>query len=166
MLAAASAYSFFMARHMSPTARTLALLRQLGLRACVVEQRIRAWITRDAFGWADVLAFGPSLDGATRAILVQVTSASNAASRRDKVLASDLAREWVACGNRAWVIWWGKHGKRGQRKRWTPGGSELILLDGTTEPAGWIDLAPQLDPNGRRTREPHDHDSSGPVEAG
>ena len=43
---------------MTPTARTLALLRTLGYTAEVTERRLpRCFITRDFLGWVDIIEF-------------------------------------------------------------------------------------------------------------
>jgi hypothetical protein len=66
---------------MSPTARTLMLLRQEGYLAEVVEKWIpRANIRKDLFGFIDILAVAP--DGTVLA--AQVTSGSNVSARLAK----------------------------------------------------------------------------------
>ena len=59
----------------TPTARTLARLRELGYRADVVERRLPGClVTRDLFGIADVIAVHP---GERAVLLVQATTAAH-----------------------------------------------------------------------------------------
>ncbi len=81
---------------MTPTGRTLALLRAEGYVCCVAE----AWLPgvnrrRDLFGFADVAAVHPQLAGP---LLVQVTTACHLAARRRKVQSSPAARLWLRAG--------------------------------------------------------------------
>lgn len=66
---------------MTPTARSLAHLRELGFTAEVVERWIPgANIRRDLFGFIDILAIGNG-----EIVAVQTTSDSNVASRVQKI---------------------------------------------------------------------------------
>jgi hypothetical protein len=109
----------------SPTARSLALLRERGYLVEVVEKRLpRTFITKDAFGILDVIALR-----AGEVLGVQVTSASNHSSRRAKALAAPGLRAWLESGARFSIHSWGKCGPRGQRKRWECREQELMLTD-------------------------------------
>ena len=67
----------------SPTARTLARLRELGYRADVVERRLPGClVTRDLFGIADAIAVHP---GARAVLLVQATTAGHVVDRLRRV---------------------------------------------------------------------------------
>ena len=89
---------------MTPTARTLALLRRSGYLAAVVEK----WLPkinrrRDLFGFADVLAVHPVR---REIVLVQTTSASNLASRIAKVKAAAELPGSLAAGVKVHVHGW------------------------------------------------------------
>lgn len=89
---------------MTPTARTLNLLRRSGYIAAVVER----WLPRverrqDLFGFADVLAVHPQ-DRAF--LLVQATSASNVASRLTKAKSKPELRDWLRAGGTFEVWGW------------------------------------------------------------
>ncbi len=89
---------------MSPTQRTLALLRKRGYRAAVVEKwNAHARIRQDLFGVVDVLAIK---DGETLA--VQATSASNVASRVEKIAISEATPDIRAAGWSFHVHGWRK----------------------------------------------------------
>lgn len=101
---------------MTPTARTLALLRKRGACADVVERRLGGtFITKDLFGCIDVVALEPGLPGL---LGVQATTASNQASRLAKIRLEPRARLWLQAGNRLVVMGWAKRGARGARKLW------------------------------------------------
>lgn len=98
----------------STTAMALAEMRRRGWTAEKVEQRITRFITRDLFNVIDIVA----LDG-TRIVGVQVTSGSNHAARRTKILAEPLVQRWLACGAELELWSYAKQGARGRRKTWT-----------------------------------------------
>ncbi len=111
---------------MTPTQRTLADLRADGFHAAVVEKWLAAVkIRQDLFGFADVIAFRPGQPGS---VLVQTTSGSNVAARRDKILALPVARDWLRAGNWIRLDGWAKRGARGKRKVWTLR-KEYLALD-------------------------------------
>lgn len=66
---------------------------------------------------ADLLA----LDDQPGALLIQATSDGNHASRVSKIVneRNEVAKAWLAAGNRLAVWSWGKRGKAGARKLWT-----------------------------------------------
>lgn len=108
---------------MTPTARTLQWLKKRGYIACVVEKWIPQTRQRkDAFGFGDILAFRPWLPSRCSdpiVVLIQCTSASNMASRLDKIRSLPIASDWINDTRRAvWLIGWGKRGERGKRKTW------------------------------------------------
>lgn len=105
-----------------PTQRTLALLRNAGYMAAVVERwNAHSKVRQDLFGWIDVVAVRPDKPGV---LGVQCTSASNLSSRVKKILAADTAYPWLAAGNRVWVLGWKRVGKR-----WRAVRRELCLDD-------------------------------------
>jgi hypothetical protein len=120
---------------MTPTQRTLNLLRKESFTACVVER----WIPqvrqrKDAFGFGDILACVPhtpippsDLDNTQYegVWLIQATSGSNHAARREKAKAIPELQKWLDSGGRFAVVSWRKGGKRGERKVWLPNFEEI-----------------------------------------
>lgn len=100
---------------MSPTQRSLAVLRKAGWTCAVVEHWIPTIkIRRDLFGFADVLAIHPQVPDT---LAIQVTSSSNLAARLKKILAEPRAFVWLASPHRRIELWgWAKRGARGKRK--------------------------------------------------
>jgi hypothetical protein len=103
---------------MTPTARSLANLRERGLLVAKVEQRLPIpgkFITRDCYGFGDLLIAGPRY----RIIaLVQVTSTSHLSEREKKIRSLPEAKDWLMAGGEIWLQGWSKKGKRGERKTW------------------------------------------------
>ena len=100
---------------MSPTARSLAHLRELGFQAKVIEKwNPFARIRQDVFG-ADILArkAGEPL------LAVQATSGTNVAARIQKLQEQGYAALWQSAGATIEVWGWAKQGPRGGRKVWT-----------------------------------------------
>lgn len=113
---------------MTPTARTLALLRKRGCCADVVERRLGGtFVTKDLFGCIDVVALEP---GALGLLGVQATTVSNQASRVAKIRREPRARLWLQAGNRLAVVGWAKRGPRGKRKFWAASITEVRFNDG------------------------------------
>lgn len=101
---------------MTPTARTLKLMRDDGWVAVVVERwNSFAHIRQDFAGFADVICFRPG-DGI---LAVQVTTAGNVAARLAKIAAEPRAEIWRKAGGKIEVHGWAKTGERGKRKTWT-----------------------------------------------
>lgn len=98
---------------MTPTARTLALLRKKGFTAGVVEKWIPQTRRRlDYLGFADIIAVG------RRCIFaVQATSASNHSSRVNKTALNLNAAIWNIAGGMVCVTSWLKSRRT---KLWTP----------------------------------------------
>jgi hypothetical protein len=88
---------------MSPNARSCSMLTEEGWLADVTERRITSFCTRDLFNVFDLLAVK---DGITLA--VQATTASNASSRRKKLLASDALPKVRAANWRVELHAWRK----------------------------------------------------------
>lgn len=81
---------------MTPTQRSLALLRQEGFLAAVVERYLhQIQRKQDLFGFADLFAF--HRDG--RVLLVQTTTAAHLSDRLAKVRDSFEASAWVLAGH-------------------------------------------------------------------
>jgi hypothetical protein len=99
----------------SPTARALKECRKRGWTSQVVE-RWNAWAKKrlDLFGVIDVVAITP--DGI---LGIQVTTGTNHASRREKILAEPNVRAWVAAGGRFELWSYAQRGASGKRKLWT-----------------------------------------------
>ena len=90
---------------MSPTERSLALLRKQGYEAAVVERwNPHAKLRQDLFGFADIMAVRPG----SPPVMLQVTSRTNHAARRSKVLDSLSAHACAAAGMKVVVHSWGK----------------------------------------------------------
>lgn len=113
---------------MSPTARTLAYVRQQGGLAQVVEK----WIPRarrrvDLFGWIDVVV----LDDGPGVLGIQATTAANVSHRMAKLRddCADAMGKWLANGNRLAIHGWAKRGPRGGRKRWMLSGRYITAED-------------------------------------
>jgi carbonic anhydrase len=99
----------------SPTARSLALLREAGYLAAVVATWVpRVQVRRDLFGFADLLAFHPQQ---RVFLLVQCTSNANVASRVHKVKQSPAAAAWLAAGGQIEVHGWAKKLRRWHVRR-------------------------------------------------
>lgn len=96
---------------MSPTARTLQVLRQRGYRCQVVEQTIpKTFIKRDLWGLWDILAIRGK-----ETLAVQVTSGSNVAARIRKIEESEALPE---CREAGWSL--AVHGwKKNSQGKWT-----------------------------------------------
>lgn len=100
---------------MTPTARSLAHLRELGYRPAVVEKTIpRTFVKQDCFG-VDILALKPGHP----ILAVQTTSGSNHASRRTKLEEAGFITLWKGAGAVLEIWSWEKQGPRGKRKIWT-----------------------------------------------
>lgn len=100
----------------SPTQRSLALLRESGWTAQVVERWVPQARKRvDLFGCIDLVAMRESDKGL---LGVQATSASNLAARVTKALAEPRLFTWLAAGNRFLAHGWAKKGRAGARKLW------------------------------------------------
>ena len=83
---------------MTPTSRSLKLLRDTGHIACVVERFMPHGNYRlDCFGFADLLAAHP---GEQSALLVQATSLSNLSARIKKAKALATLATWLRAGQR------------------------------------------------------------------
>ena len=124
----------------SPTQRARTELKKRGWPCAIVEHwNPHARIRQDLFGVFDLVALRPKRDflflndeyplgesardisaDFTAAILgIQVTSASNRAARREKILASPYLKPWCECGGRVELWTFAKSGARGKPKRWT-----------------------------------------------
>ena len=111
----ALALSYGAASEMSPTARSLQHLRELGYRPAVVEKTIpHSYIKQDLFG-VDILALKASLP----ILAVQCTSGSNHAARRTKLETEGFVDLWKGAGAIIEVWSWAQQGPRGDRKTWT-----------------------------------------------
>ena len=90
--------------HMSPTQRSLKMLRDQGYKVWIVEHwNPWARIRQDLFGCIDLLAIG---NGETLA--VQTTSRSNVAARQKKIVENEYYPEMVRSGWKVQVWGWGK----------------------------------------------------------
>ena len=99
---------------MTPTARTLTRLRDLGYHADVVERWLpRANVRRDLFGCIDVVAVHPH----DRVILgVQATTAAHVAHRLAKARGQPALAAWLRSGGQFQVWGWCRRGRRWEVK--------------------------------------------------
>lgn len=111
----------------SPTQRTLALARELGFQAQVVERwNMHARVRVDLFGVIDIVAVHDDCG----IVGIQACAGSSHAARRTKAMETDGIRRWLSAGGRFEVWSWAKQGPRGKRKVWTVRREELVLCDG------------------------------------
>lgn len=100
---------------MTPTQRTLKLLKEQGYHVRIVER----W---NPFARKRVDLFGGDILAIKRGeppLLVQCTSATNLASRWNKSIKSEEVKAWLLTLHTRFEVWgWGKKGKRGERKVW------------------------------------------------
>src|SRR4051794_39414780 len=100
---------------MSPTARTLALLRREGYLPAVVERWIpRANVRSDLWGFGDVLAVHP---GRRAFLIVQATTLPNLATRLTKSRARSELAQWLAAGGAFELHGWTRRNGRWACKR-------------------------------------------------
>jgi hypothetical protein len=100
---------------MSPTQRSLELLRELGYTPDVVERRIPgADTTRDFFGCIDLIAAHPR----GGILAVQATTSSNLAARVAKAKAERRLAVWLRAGGKFEAWGWSERGARGRVKVW------------------------------------------------
>ena len=125
---------------MTPTQRTLALLREKGYLCGIVEKwNPHAKIRQDLFGFIAIVALNPGIG----IVGVQTTSGSNMSPRQQKITSSEEARDWSEAGGNIWLIGWRKVGARGKRKLWAPRIVEFQYMTGEggrgerPEDGGW-----------------------------
>ena len=101
---------------MTPTARSLALLREMGYIAQVVERFCPHSKRRiDLYGCIDILAAHPDFG----ILGVQACTTGDAAKRTKKALEEPRLLTWLQAGGRFSVHGWALRGKAGARKLWT-----------------------------------------------
>ena len=100
---------------MTPTQRTLKLLRAEGWTVAIVEKTIpHSFIKQDMGGFADIVAWAPG-----RGILaIQATDGTSVSKRLAKIDALATAKSWCLSPARLEVWGWRKVGARGKRKTW------------------------------------------------
>lgn len=96
----------------SPTSRSLELLRKRGWRVDVVERRLGSFVTKDLFGFIDLLAIKDE-----EVLAVQTTSSSNVAARVKKIGSVDLEGALADVRKLGWSIH--VHGWAKRKGRWT-----------------------------------------------
>jgi len=126
---------------LTPTARSLAWLRQRGYLAGVVESWVpRANVRRDLFAFADILA----AKAGEPVLLVQTTSAANVAARLRKIQQTPAAALWLQVGRIEIHGWAMRAGK------WTP--RVLEVLAGDLQPLELLALPRRRGGKGRTQR--------------
>lgn len=83
----------------------------------------------DLFGFADAIAFLP---GSKDVVLIQITSRSNASSRRNKINTSEIARAWMSGGRKIHLVTWEKKSRRWEHRLEVLGGGALGGTGGQT----------------------------------
>ena len=108
---------------MSPTARSLKYLRELGYTTAIVEKwNPHAKVRQDLFGFADIVAIAADEPGV---LAVQACVTGDQSKRVAKIHAESRAAIWRAAGNRIEVHGWAKCGPRGKRKTWQLSQTEI-----------------------------------------
>ena len=118
---------------MTPTARSMKYLKDRNVPVCRVEQRLPIpgmFVTKDAFGFGDLLAIFPGSFGIT---LIQVTSTGNMNSREKKIRGILEHKKWLAKNGTILLHGWAKQGPRGQRKHWIMTEREITLNGGCAD---------------------------------
>lgn len=99
---------------MTPTQRSLAMLREAGYLCAIVEHwNYFAKIRQDHFGFGDILAVDPTTN---TTVIVQTTSGSNFAARRTKIRENKNVPLWLQAGNQIHIHGWGKVKPRGEKR--------------------------------------------------
>lgn len=91
-----------MGKRPSPTARTIAWYSDLGYTVDIVERRITSFVTRDLFGFIDLIAIRRD-----ETLALQVTSASNVSARVKKINEHPLLPRVREAGWGILVVGWG-----------------------------------------------------------
>ena len=106
----------------SPTQRTLAVLRKQGALSGVVEKwNSYVKIRQDLFGFVDLIAIR-----GRQIVAVQCCAGSGHAAHRTKILANEIAPYWLKAGDLIEIWSWSKTkvklkaGGWGKAVRWTP----------------------------------------------
>jgi hypothetical protein len=129
----------------SPTARTLKMLRDDGWLAAVVERwNSYVKIRQDLFGFIDVIAVKGDL-----VLAVQATDGTNVSKRVAKIRETPAAALWLGSHTRQIVVHgWSKRGARGKAKRWScrivrlwPHGEAEVDRTGNPVPAHELEAA-------------------------
>lgn len=110
---------------MTPTARSLVLLRREGWTAGIVERRLpRCFTSVDLFNAFDLVAVRADVPGV---LAVQATGGTggNHAARVKKLVGNPAVRTWLLAGNRAEVWSWRKAKGRWQCRRQVVGLADL-----------------------------------------
>ena len=111
----------------SPTKRTLAMLRKLGMTAAITEHWNQFSRRRiDLFNFCDILALLPQ-----GILFVQCTTSANQAARVTKITTEcrQAALAALEAGGKIEVWGWSKRGPRGKRKLWDVTRREITVAD-------------------------------------
>jgi hypothetical protein len=111
---------------MSPTQRTLKLMKDQGYFIQVVERTIPyKFIKVDLFNWIDLVAVHPKRPGI---VGIQTTSGGNLSARIHKAAGNGALVAWLLSGNRLLA-----HGWRKLKGRWAVDEREIRMEDLTRE---------------------------------
>ena len=94
----------------SPTKRTIDELEKRGYVVDIAERRISRKVTKDLFGFIDIVALWPH-PFTRHTIGVQATDGSHHSKRRRKIIAEPRARAWIKAGGRIEVWSWRENAK-------------------------------------------------------
>ncbi len=109
----------------SPTSRATEILRKEGFTFGIVERKVPyQFISQDFLGFADLIYL-------TKAsiVAVQVTTGSNHAARRTKILAEPRALAWIKSGGLIEIWSFALQGGSGKAKRWVLRKEEIVEGD-------------------------------------
>jgi hypothetical protein len=111
----------------SPTQRSLKLMRDLGYHSQVVERwNPFAHIRQDLYGWIDLVCVNPT----ERGILgIQTTTMSHSGARTAKAMGNPALIAWLLAGGRLEVHGWRKLKGRWQVAREAVGMADLTGID-------------------------------------
>ena len=111
---------------MTPTSRTLKLLRDEG-KIAEVSEKWNSFTSqrKDLFGFIDIVALDKETWG------IQCTSTGNMKARVNKICneCKITADAWLKAGNKIEVIGWSKKGAKGKRKLWQATRREITIED-------------------------------------
>lgn len=121
-------------RKVTPATRTIEMLQAHGYTTWITEHWIRypgkkvPARRKDLLGFIDLIALQPPQPFIWG---VQVTTVGNMPARIKKILASRLAKTWLRCGQRIWVVGWKEYvvNKGQPAMKWQHRQKEVILAD-------------------------------------
>lgn len=102
----------------------MAWLKERGYTCCIAEHyNAFAHVRKDLFGWIDIVALHPNVQGVTG---IQCTTGSNISARIHKAEALKGYGLWIAQGNVAMFMGWRKLKTGKTQRTWQP---QLTIVD-------------------------------------